>query len=94
MNEESLRHYLMNQDEYMGECPTSFKVPIKNRQNPNEGVQYMGSEIIRALRKTSRALVFNYAKLIENYGVNFEISSEDNRDDNSINTLIPNDDEA
>lgn len=93
MNEESLRHYLMNQDEYMGECPTSFKVPIKNRQNPNEGVQYMGSEIIRALRKTSRALVFNYAKLIENYGVNFEISSEDNRDDNSINTLIPNDDE-
>ena len=92
MNEESLRHYLMNQDEYMGEAPTSFKVPTRNRQNPTEGIQYTGSEVAKTLRKTSRALVFNYAKLIENYGINFEISRQEDPDTvEQYRQLIPAD---
>lgn len=91
MNEESLRHYLMHQDEYMGDAATAFRLPTKNRQNPNGGIEYIGCEVVKQLHKTSRALVFNYQKLIENYGINLSITQQYTDETRNKEEFIPED---
>lgn len=81
MSEESLRHYLQTGDEYLGDTPKNFKVPIKNRQNPTGGMVYSETGgVIKELYKTSRALVFNYAKLVENFGIDLNVKQEVSED--------------
>lgn len=76
MNEESLRHYLQTQDEFMGDVTKQFKVPTRIRQNPQGGMSFSetGKEIT-SLHKSCRAMVFNYAKLTENYGIDLNVQS-------------------
>ena len=50
----------------------------------------MGNEVVKQLHKTSRALVFNYQKLIENYGINLNITTQYNDEDrNKPEEFVP-----
>ena len=87
IDEGSLRHYLTAQDEYMGECVKQFRVPIRLRQNPGEGREFNeGGTELRALQKANRSLVFNYAKLVENYGIDLNVESRVD-EDSEINNI-------
>lgn len=70
---ESLQYYLRTQEYYMGERRTNFLVPTKNRQNPWEGRDGFDTGNPTSLRKTARAMVFNYETLQRDFGVEFEI---------------------
>ena len=77
LGKASLRHYLTTSDSFLGEIPRKFKVPTRLRQNPGEGKSFseMGSQVT-ALYKSSRALVFNYRKLQEQYGIDLDVKSD------------------
>ena len=87
IDEGSLRHYLTAQDEYMGECVKMFKVPTRLRQNPGEGRSFTESgQALQVLQKANRSLVFNYAKLVENYGIDLKVESKVD-EDNPVNDV-------
>lgn len=87
IDEGSLRHYLTAQDEYMGECVKMFKVPTRLRQNPGEGRSFTESgQALQVLQKANRSLVFNYAKLVENYGIDLKVESKVD-EDNPVNDI-------
>lgn len=87
IDEGSLRHYLTAQDEYMGECVKMFKVPTRLRQNPGEGRSFTESgQALQVLQKANRSLVFNYAKLVENYGIDLNVESKVD-EDNPVNDV-------
>lgn len=77
LGKASLRHYLTTSDSFMGEAVRKFKVPTRLRQNPGEGKSFAetGGQIT-ALYKSSRALVFNYARLQEQYGIDLDVKSD------------------
>lgn len=87
IDEGSLRHYLTAQDEYMGECVKQFRVPTRLRDNPNNGKSFTESgQQVTALQKANRSLVFNYAKLVENYGIDLNVESQVD-EDSEINNI-------
>lgn len=87
IDEGSLRHYLTAQDEYMGECVKQFRVPTRLRDNPNNGKSFTESgQQVTALQKANRSLVFNYAKLVENYGIDLNVESQVD-EDSDINNI-------
>lgn len=87
IDEGSLRHYLTAQDEYMGECVKQFRVPTRLRDNPNNGKSFTDSgQQVTALQKANRSLVFNYAKLVENYGIDLNVESQVD-EDSDINNI-------
>lgn len=84
---DSLRNILAAQDEYMGECIKQFKVPTRLRQNPGEGREFNeGGTELKALQKANRSLVFNYAKLVELYGIDLNVQSQVD-EDSEINNI-------
>lgn len=84
---DSLRNILAAQDEYMGECIKQFKVPTRLRQNPGEGREFNeGGTELKALQKANRSLVFNYAKLVELYGIDLNVQSRVD-EDSDINNI-------
>lgn len=84
---DSLRNILAAQDEYMGECIKQFKVPTRLRQNPGEGREFNeGGTELKALQKANRSLVFNYAKLVELYGIDLNVESRVD-EDSEINNI-------
>ncbi len=90
IDEGSLRHYLTAQDEYMGECVKMFKVPTRLRQNPGEGRSFTESgQALQVLQKANRSLVFNYAKLVENYGIDLKVESKVDEDNPVNNVEVP-----
>lgn len=90
IDEGSLRHYLTAQDEYMGECVKMFKVPTRLRQNPSEGKSFTESgQALTVLQKANRSLVFNYAKLVENYGIDLNVESKMDEDNPAKDTEVP-----
>ena len=90
IDEGSLRHYLTAQDEYMGECVKQFRVPTRLRDNPNNGKSFTESgQQVTALQKANRSLVFNYAKLVENYGIDLNVESQVDEDSEINNTEVP-----
>lgn len=87
---DSLRNILAAQDEYMGECIKQFKVPTRLRQNPGEGREFNeGGTELKALQKANRSLVFNYAKLVELYGIDLNVESRVDEDSEINNTEKP-----
>lgn len=90
IDEGSLRHYLTAQDEYMGECVKMFKVPTRLRQNPGEGRSFTESgQALQVLQKANRSLVFNYAKLVENYGIDLNVESKVDEDNPANDVEVP-----
>lgn len=90
IDEGSLRHYLTAQDEYMGECVKMFKVPTRLRQNPGEGRSFTESgQALQVLQKANRSLVFNYAKLVENYGIDLKVESKVDEDNHVNDVEVP-----
>lgn len=90
IDEGSLRHYLTAQDEYMGECVKMFKVPTRLRQNPSEGKSFTESgQALTVLQKANRSLVFNYAKLVENYGIDLNVESKMDEDNPAKDMEVP-----
>lgn len=90
IDEGSLRHYLTAQDEYMGECVKMFKVPTRLRQNPGEGRSLTESgQALQVLQKANRSLVFNYAKLVENYGIDLNVESKVDEDNPTNDIEVP-----
>lgn len=90
IDEGSLRHYLTAQDEYMGECVKMFKVPTRLRQNPGEGKSFTESgQALTVLQKANRSLVFNYAKLVENYGIDLNVESKMDEDNPAKDMEVP-----
>lgn len=90
IDEGSLRHYLTAQDEYMGECVKMFKVPTRLRQNPGEGKSFTESgQALTVLQKANRSLVFNYAKLVENYGIDLNVESKMDEDNPANDVEVP-----
>lgn len=90
IDEGSLRHYLTAQDEYMGECVKMFKVPTRLRQNPSEGRSFTESgQALQVLQKANRSLVFNYAKLVENYGIDLNVESKMDEDNPAKDMEVP-----
>lgn len=90
IDEGSLRHYLTAQDEYMGECVKQFRVPTRLRQNPGEGREFNeGGAELKSLQKANRSLVFNYAKLVENYGIDLNVVSRVDEDSEINNEELP-----
>ena len=81
---------LKAQDEYMGECVKQFRVPTRLRDNPNDGKSFTesGSQIT-ALQKANRSLVFNYAKLVELYGIDLNVQSNIDEDSEAANAELP-----
>ena len=78
---DSMIRIITAQDEYMGECVKQFRVPTRLRDNPGEGHEFStnGTEL-RALQKANRSLVFNYAKLVEQYGIDLNVQSQVDED--------------
>ena len=90
IDEGSLRHYLTAQDEYMGECVKMFKVPTRLRQNPGEGKSFTESgQALTVLQKANRSLVFNYARLVENYGIDLNVESKMEEDNPANDVEVP-----
>lgn len=90
IDEGSLRRYLTAEDEYMGEWTKQFKVPTKNRQKPNEGQEYSATGIeLKALYKSNRALVFNYAKIRERYGIDLHVESMADTENPALQEPLP-----
>ena len=90
IDEGSLKHYLTAQDEYMGECVKMFRVPMRMRDNPNEGKSFTESgQQVTALQKANRSLVFNYAKLVENYGIDLNVQSSVDEDSDINDMEVP-----
>lgn len=90
IDEGSLRHYLTAQDEYMGECVKMFKVPTRLRQNPSEGKSFtVSGQALTVLQKANRSLVFNYAKLVENYGIDLNVESKIDEDNPANDVEVP-----
>lgn len=90
IDEGSLKHYLAAQDEYMGECVKMYRVPTRLRQNPSEGNVFSESgSKLKSLQKSNRSLVFNYAKLRENYGIDLDVQSKVDEDSEINNVEIP-----
>lgn len=74
---DSMIRILASQDEYMGDCVMKFKVPTRMRDNPGEGKSFSESgQQVMALQKANRCLVFNYAKLVEQYGIDLNVESQ------------------
>lgn len=73
--ESTLKFYLQRSDEYLGTKSTPFKVPTRNL-NPDPDNHSYGSELFGqpALRKQTRAWVFDYKRLKENYDISLEIN--------------------
>lgn len=63
--EPSLRYYLKSQEEYMGDYSTTFTVPQRNREYDGNGNH--------PTVKKSRAFIFNYQRLQDNYGIDLDI---------------------
>lgn len=90
IDEGSLKHYLTAQDEYMGDCVKQFRVPTRLRQNPGDGKSFSESGTqITSLQKANRALVFNYGKLVENYGIDLDVQSKVDDDDPKNDQELP-----
>lgn len=87
---DSMIRILKAQDEYMGECVKQFRVPTRLRDNPNDGKSFTesGSQIT-ALQKANRSLVFNYAKLVELYGIDLNVQSNIDEDSEAANAELP-----
>lgn len=87
---DSIVRILTAQDEYMGECVKQFRVPTRLRQNPGEGHQYSesGTEL-KVLQKANRSLVFNYAKLVEQYGIDLNVQSQADADKPTEDIEVP-----
>ena len=66
--ESSLKYYLKSQEEFMGDYSTTFTVPRRNRE-------YDGNGNNPSIKK-SRALIFNYQRLIDNYGIDLDILTQ------------------
>ena len=73
--ESTLKFYLQRSDEYLGTKSTPFKVPTRNL-NPDPDNHHYGSELFGqpVLRKQTRAWVFDYKRLKENYDISLEIN--------------------
>lgn len=72
---ESLKYYLTTQEYYMGDRNVNFLLPIKNRQDPYYGRDGFGTPTPTAIRKTARAMCFNYERIQQDYGCEFETYS-------------------
>jgi hypothetical protein len=84
---DSMIRILTAQDEYMGECVKQFRVPTRLRDNPSEGKSFTESGTqMTALQKANRSLVFNYAKLVEQYGIDLNVKSNVD-DDSELNNI-------
>lgn len=84
---DSMIRILASQDEYMGECVKQFRVPSRLRDNPNDGKSFTESGAqVTALQKANRSLVFNYTKLVENYGIDLNVESRVD-EDSEINNI-------
>lgn len=82
---DSMIRILTAQDEYMGECVKQFRVPTRLRDNPSDGKSFTESGTqVMALQKANRSLVFNYAKLVENYGIDLNVQSQIDEEINNI----------
>ena len=90
IDEGSLKHYVTAQDEYMGDCVKQFRVPTRLRQNPGEGRSLTESgQALQVLQKANRSLVFNYAKLVENYGIDLNVESKVDEDNPANDVEVP-----
>ena len=70
----ALKSYLTMQDEYLGETKCYFLKPMKFSQEPEAGKTWTGAEAgTTAMKKQSRCICFNYAKLREEYGIDLQI---------------------
>ena len=64
-----------------------FRVPTRLRDNPNNGKSFTESgQQVTALQKANRSLVFNYAKLVESYGIDLNVESQVD-EDSDINNI-------
>lgn len=70
---ESLKYYLTTQEYYLGDRNVNFLLPMKNRQDPYVGRGGFDTSNPTAIRKTARAMCFNYETLQRDYGVEFEV---------------------
>lgn len=78
---DSMIRILAAQDEYMGECVKQFRVPTRLRDNPQGGREFSESGMeLKVLQKANRSLVFNYAKLVEQYGIDLNVKSQFDED--------------
>lgn len=70
----ALKSYLTTQDEYLGESKCYFLKPMKISQDPDAGKTWTGEGAgTTAMKKQSRCLCFNYAKLREEYGIDLKL---------------------
>ncbi len=84
---DSMIRIITAQDEYLGECVKQFRVPTRLRDNPSDGKSFTGSGAqVTALQKANRSLVFNYAKLVEQYGIDLNVKSSID-DDSELNNI-------
>lgn len=89
LGKASLRHYLTTCPEFMGEAVRKFKVPIRLRQNPGEGMGINENGDKKVLMKSCRALVFNYGRLKENYGIDLDVQSDVMENPNKPTEEVP-----
>ena len=82
--QETLMYYLTAQSEYMGKKTERFRVAQRKHDDPRAsmGYDYNGvAERVEQTKQSRNTLVFDYAKLKEKYGVDFDIRIEDGRED-------------
>ena len=80
--QETLMYYLKAQSEYMGSKTERFKVAQRKHDDPRASMAWDQNGVPERIEQTKQSrntLVFDYAKLKEKYGVDFDIRVEDGK---------------